>query len=136
RSVSKSIVVFWAAMTLCRLPTVESSVWRKLSDSVVRLLMRCRLSFSAFSDSLRDRKSTRLNSSHGSISYAVFCLKKKTKMQDKNNRQRISQHSPLSTMICCWKTSALPTYRDETIFWAVYRRYMILVRCGKCGAVL
>src|SRR5207245_7738057 len=26
-----------------------------------------------------DRKSTRLNSSHGSISYAVFCLKKKIK---------------------------------------------------------
>src|SRR5699024_12527584 len=29
------------------------------------------------SSSLRDRKSTRLNSSHVSISYAVFCLKKK-----------------------------------------------------------
>src|SRR5690606_39689833 len=28
----------------------------------------------------RDRKSTRLNSSHVKISYAVFCLKKKTKM--------------------------------------------------------
>src|SRR5207249_11991688 len=28
---------------------------------------------------LRDRKSTRLNSSHVSISYAVFCLKKKNK---------------------------------------------------------
>src|SRR5207245_8306631 len=28
---------------------------------------------------LLDRKSTRLNSSHGSISYAVFCLKKKNK---------------------------------------------------------
>src|SRR5689334_24019273 len=27
----------------------------------------------------RDRKSTRLNSSHSSISYAVFCLKKKKK---------------------------------------------------------
>src|SRR6266852_8055910 len=27
----------------------------------------------------QDRKSTRLNSSHGSISYAVFCLKKKKK---------------------------------------------------------
>src|SRR5690349_22166106 len=27
----------------------------------------------------RDRKSTRLNSSHVEISYAVFCLKKKTK---------------------------------------------------------
>src|SRR5207245_4235267 len=29
-------------------------------------------------DGVQDRKSTRLNSSHGSISYAVFCLKKKT----------------------------------------------------------
>src|SRR5687768_17852473 len=28
---------------------------------------------------IADRKSTRLNSSHGYISYAVFCLKKKTK---------------------------------------------------------
>src|SRR6266581_5226719 len=28
---------------------------------------------------IRDRKSTRLNSSHPSISYAVFCLKKKNK---------------------------------------------------------
>src|SRR5690625_6180606 len=30
-------------------------------------------------DLLKDRKSTRLNSSHVAISYAVFCLKKKTK---------------------------------------------------------
>src|SRR2546427_7789800 len=30
---------------------------------------------------LRDRKSTRLNSSHSQISYAVFCLKKKTERQ-------------------------------------------------------
>src|SRR3712207_7889323 len=29
----------------------------------------------------QDRKSTRLNSSHANISYAVFCLKKKTKNQ-------------------------------------------------------
>src|SRR5207245_9063478 len=29
---------------------------------------------------VRDRKSTRLNSSHGSISYAVFCLKKKSEV--------------------------------------------------------
>src|SRR2546421_4533176 len=33
---------------------------------------------------IRDRKSTRLNSSHDQISYAVFCLKKKKK----NNRER------------------------------------------------
>src|SRR2546429_6315296 len=30
---------------------------------------------------LRDRKSTRLNSSHGYISYAVFCLKKKKNVE-------------------------------------------------------
>src|SRR5690348_17813548 len=33
---------------------------------------------------LRDRKSTRLNSSHPSISYAVFCLKKKNTTNTKN----------------------------------------------------
>src|SRR3989449_8332875 len=38
---------------------------------------------------LQDRKSTRLNSSHGYISYAVFCLKKKNKMKNRNdNTQR------------------------------------------------
>src|SRR2546430_8024491 len=31
--------------------------------------------------SLEDRKSTRLNSSHSQISYAVFCLKKKKKIE-------------------------------------------------------
>src|SRR5947209_11846764 len=35
----------------------------------------------------QDRKSTRLNSSHANISYAVFCLKKKKKKQnDESNR--------------------------------------------------
>src|SRR5438034_7902095 len=33
----------------------------------------------------RDRKSTRLNSSHTVISYAVFCLKKKKNKKDKMN---------------------------------------------------
>src|SRR2546422_5230786 len=33
----------------------------------------------------RDRKSTRLNSSHGYISYAVFCLKKKKKIHTKKS---------------------------------------------------
>src|SRR2546427_8249153 len=32
----------------------------------------------------RDRKSTRLNSSHSQISYAVFCLKKKNKKKEKS----------------------------------------------------
>src|SRR5258708_8702130 len=43
-----------------------------------------------------DRKSTRLNSSHQIISYAVFCLKKK-KQQTNNNSQTISIH-------CCHTT--------------------------------
>src|SRR5690349_23069026 len=34
-----------------------------------------------------DRKSTRLNSSHVEISYAVFCLKKKKKHKHKKNNQ-------------------------------------------------
>src|SRR2546427_3972910 len=33
----------------------------------------------SLADPVRDRKSTRLNSSHSQISYAVFCLKKKKK---------------------------------------------------------
>src|ERR1035441_10872529 len=40
-----------------------------------------------------DRKSTRLNSSHLGISYAVFCLKKKKKKNKKNTRkQRNTRH--------------------------------------------
>src|SRR5438876_12252213 len=37
-----------------------------------------RLTWRNWPECQRDRKSTRLNSSHPSISYAVFCLKKKT----------------------------------------------------------
>src|SRR3712207_8860983 len=37
-----------------------------------------------------DRKSTRLNSSHANISYAVFCLKKKkTRLYDSNDRHSL-----------------------------------------------
>src|SRR2546427_8948456 len=44
------------------MPATESDIWRRVT--------RC---------ATRDRKSTRLNSSHSQISYAVFCLKKKKK---------------------------------------------------------
>src|SRR2546421_9278866 len=37
-------------------------------------------------DSIQDRKSTRLNSSHDQISYAVFCLKKKKNIELDNNQ--------------------------------------------------
>src|SRR5690606_19601883 len=42
-------------------------------------------------NAVRDRKSTRLNSSHVKISYAVFCLKKK-----KRNKPTHAQHTPKS----------------------------------------
>src|SRR5947209_16196608 len=55
--------------------TAQRSVFRPDSD-----LSQHRLSGSSFADVVigqKDRKSTRLNSSHANISYAVFCLKKK-----------------------------------------------------------
>src|SRR5690348_17751677 len=42
-----------------------------------------------------DRKSTRLNSSHPSISYAVFCLKKK-KENEERNEGYVHEHVNLS----------------------------------------
>src|SRR5690348_18002502 len=77
-------------------PTRRSSDLRShLSESPVVMLTAAVLSFTitvllgamlaiqilrrpAHAPSRLDRKSTRLNSSHPSISYAVFCLKKKT----------------------------------------------------------
>src|SRR5438132_10857240 len=38
-----------------------------------------------------DRKSTRLNSSHTVISYAVFCLKKKKHIKKKQNRRKLHE---------------------------------------------
>src|SRR2546422_3217772 len=52
--------------------------------SPVRLLYSRRL----------DRKSTRLNSSHGYISYAVFCLKKKNNCTKKNHSDCIALTYP------------------------------------------
>src|SRR5258707_10242734 len=42
-----------------------------------------------------DRKSTRLNSSHANISYAVFCLKKKKQKRDR----RISNYRKIPRMV-------------------------------------
>src|SRR5207245_9342698 len=46
-----------------------------------------------------DRKSTRLNSSHGSISYAVFCLKKKKKKTEQKNTSKHNLVTPHSRLI-------------------------------------
>src|SRR2546430_5326678 len=63
---------------------------------------------------LEDRKSTRLNSSHSQISYAVFCLKKKKNHTShrlysgeythcRHRRRRIT-HGPLHGLCCCFTT--------------------------------
>src|SRR2546422_5025224 len=49
-----------------------------------------------------DRKSTRLNSSHGYISYAVFCLKKKKKRHRQLLKQIKKQHRPCPTCLALW----------------------------------
>src|SRR2546427_7195880 len=43
----------------------------------------------------QDRKSTRLNSSHSQISYAVFCLKKKKKKKTKQQDLQTNSRSPM-----------------------------------------
>src|SRR2546430_10561283 len=48
-----------------------------------------------------DRKSTRLNSSHSQISYAVFCLKKKTNLMDDEPHTLPDTHT-----VVVWSTSA------------------------------
>src|SRR3712207_8956534 len=48
---------------------------------VVHAGVTAALTVEANDESLEDRKSTRLNSSHANISYAVFCLKKNTRLQ-------------------------------------------------------
>src|SRR2546422_3669941 len=45
----------------------------------------------------RDRKSTRLNSSHGYISYAVFCLKKKKKKTEPPSQLSLLQSVGIET---------------------------------------
>src|SRR3712207_7131742 len=49
----------------------------------------------------RDRKSTRLNSSHANISYAVFCLKKKTNTSNHDSRLLIPPLHPPYTHASC-----------------------------------
>src|SRR5256885_4228148 len=57
----------------------------------------------------KDRKSTRLNSSHLVISYAVFCLKKKTNEEHFNAHSHIRSHPGVSTRGTSIHASSLPT---------------------------
>src|SRR3989475_6406592 len=65
----------------------------------------------------RDRKSTRLNSSHSQISYAVFCLKKKkteNNLQRKFTRRQVAKQNRVSINIaiiqCTFSVYVLKLY--------------------------
>src|SRR2546421_350766 len=63
----------------------------------------------------RDRKSTRLNSSHDQISYAVFCLKKK------KHTSELQSRSDLVCRLLLEKTNSPPkpvTTRSVHVAWA------------------
>src|SRR5258708_14427518 len=53
----------------------------RLATSTHRIRISVQARLHRNPDAMRDRKSTRLNSSHQIISYAVFCLKKKNQTQ-------------------------------------------------------
>src|SRR5256712_10081193 len=67
---------FFLLLFLVAYPFVLS-LWFSLSDARVGETGSF-VGLDNFARLLQDRKSTRLNSSHDQISYAVFCLKKKT----------------------------------------------------------
>src|SRR2546430_4696160 len=72
----------------------------------------CHPSPSSSTESNRDRKSTRLNSSHSQISYAVFCLKKKTA-----NEHRL--HSPIPAHLVYYYPTIIGALHPPERFVAV-----------------
>src|SRR5260221_8751844 len=62
-----------------------TTLFRSTRPSGCARRLRARWSWDLAECADRDRKSTRLNSSHTVISYAVFCLKKKNKTQQNNH---------------------------------------------------
>src|SRR5438445_5472228 len=85
RSVFLGWKIWWwrtarLVLTDRRLVLVEGIVSRRITA----LPLRSVLDTTYRQSIVGDRKSTRLNSSHANISYAVFCLKKKKKQQQKN----------------------------------------------------
>src|SRR2546422_5530569 len=72
----------------CALPILPTS---NDASAPISAVNRCIASGEAWTR--RDRKSTRLNSSHGHISYAVFCLKKETRIRELLTQHERPEHS-------------------------------------------
>src|SRR2546429_5306304 len=67
-------------------------VGSKTAITMVEVMKKAVMLVGLFSFHPLDRKSTRLNSSHGYISYAVFCLKKKKKNSEEEDRRIEFRH--------------------------------------------
>src|SRR2546429_6860860 len=81
RSVVHELVALAFRHSLWRGPFARRSPWLRPSfAAIIGPLMAAKL----------DRKSTRLNSSHGYISYAVFCLKKKNTLATERILQSVA----------------------------------------------
>src|SRR3989449_1467300 len=79
---------------------------------------------------IRDRKSTRLNSSHGYISYAVFCLKKKkNKCKESSNNKGMTYMNVYSAVIISYlNTQGIK--RIETITFQVIHDITVSIECA------
>src|SRR5207249_6030283 len=79
-------LAFFVAAALCLCGSIKASAQEaraklggRVTDPQGYVVPNAIVTVTSNDTGVRDRKSTRLNSSHVSISYAVFCLKKKKK---------------------------------------------------------
>src|SRR2546429_3235320 len=83
---------------------------------------------------IQDRKSTRLNSSHGYMSYAVFCLKKKQRPDALVAHQPARLHDGLARLRRSFsqrladdlKGSRLADVEDRAVSFALYSQFSLL----------
>src|SRR2546430_10495512 len=75
-----------------RVSTLTSIHTKSLQPQLERCQLRIAQTVRTADRSSSDRKSTRLNSSHSQISYAVFCLKKKKKIIYLRRQNRILEY--------------------------------------------
>src|SRR3712207_7447999 len=78
---SEGVQSFSRAFLAAGARSTVTTLWRVADEPTADFM-------EVFYHHLQDRKSTRLNSSHANISYAVFCLKKKTKTRVSSSRSQ------------------------------------------------
>src|SRR5687768_18004155 len=88
-----------------------TTLFRSPSSTKAKRVFSCKdkpsilfsLSAPLYFNFIKDRKSTRLNSSHGYISYAVFCLKKKKERMKRRRLGQLEAHrEALTHDACLW----------------------------------